>query len=340
MAKMKVGIIGCGQICRVRHAPEYRENPQSEIIGFYDKDLARALRMAEAFGGRAFDSVGALLNSGVNAVSVCSANTDHCASALAALSRGCDVLCEKPMAVTLEDCEAMLAAARRAGRRLLIGHNQRMNQTHQEARRLIAEGEIGRVLSFRTTFGHGGPESWTGVRDPWFFHRDAAVFGAAADLGIHKLDLINYLTGDVIADARACLCTLDKTLPDGQPIQVDDNAIFILRLRGGAVGTLHASWTFYGQEDNSTVIYGSKGILKLYADPQYSLILERPDGRVEKFAVDQMTTNDAQNAGQRQNTGVIDEFISAVREARPSCLDAEQIIHAMRAVFQAAQNAL
>ena len=337
MKKLKIGIIGCGQICRVRHAPEYQENPSAALTGFYDMDFRRAQRMAQEFGGTAYDSLEALLSSGVDAVSVCSANVDHCRSAVLSLEHGCDVLCEKPMAVTLADCEAMLEAAHRTGRRLLIGHNQRLTPAHQEARRLIREGAIGKVLTFHTTFGHGGPESWTGVKDPWFFHRGPAVLGAAADLGIHKIDLINYLTDDLIVEGEAKLLTLDKKLPDGSPIQVDDNAIFLLRTQGGALGIAHASWTFYGQEDNSTVIYGSKGILKLYTDPQYSVILEHPDGQVEKFAVGHITTNEEQQAGIRSSTGVIDEFVAAVAENRPSCLDAEQAIHAMRVVLKAAQ---
>ena len=338
MKKLKIGIIGCGQICRVRHAPEYQENPSAALTGFYDMDFRRAQRMAQEFGGRAYDSLEALLSSGVDAVSVCSANVDHCRSAVLSLEHGCDVLCEKPMAMTLADCEKMLETARRTGHRLLIGQNQRLTEAHQEARRLIREGAIGRVLTFHTTFGHGGPESWTGQRDPWFFHRDTAVFGAAADLGIHKIDLINYLLDDPITEGASVLAALDKKLPDGSPIQVDDNAIFLLRTAGGAVGVAHASWTFYGQEDNSTVIFGSKGILKLYTDPQYSVILEHPDGQVEKFAVGHITTNEEQQAGKRSSTGVIDEFIGAVLEGRPSCLDAEQVIQSMRAVFSAAER--
>ena len=336
MAKLKVGVIGCGQICRVRHAPEYREDARCEIVGFYDVDPARAQKMAADFGGSAFDSLESLLQSGVDAVSVCSANTDHCRSAVLAMEHGCHVLCEKPLAVNLADCEKMLATSRRTGRRLLVGQNQRLAPAHQEAYRLIAAGAIGKVLSFHTTFGHGGPESWTGVRDPWFFHRDKAVLGAAADLGIHKIDLLNYLTDDPIAEGSAYLTTLDKKLPDGSPIQVDDNALFLLKTQRGAVGMAHASWTFYGQEDNSTVLYGSKGIMKLYTDPDYAIILEHADGKVEKLNVGHIITNEEQQAGLRSSTGVIREFADAVLEGRPSCLDVEQVIPAMRIVLSTA----
>lgn len=339
MKKLRIGVIGCGQICRIRHAPEYAENPHCELVGFFDVDFSRAQALAEKYDCTACKTIEELLSLGIDAVSVCSANTDHRHSAILAMEHGCDVLCEKPLAVSLQDCEEMLAAARRTGRRLLVGHNQRMTNGHREARRMITEGKIGKVLTFHTTFGHTGPEAWTGVANPWFFHKSTAVLGVAADLGIHKIDLINFLTGDVITHASAYLATLDKTTPDGQPIGVDDNAMFILRTRDGALGAAHASWTFYGKEDNSTVLYGTKGIMKLYADPDYAVIVETMDGKVEKFATDAITTNEEQQAGKRRNTGVINEFIDAISSGRPSCLDVDEIIHAMRVIFAAIKSA-
>lgn len=339
MDTLKVGIIGCGQICRMRHAPEYTENPRSQIVGFYDVKPANAQAMAVQFGGKVFASVEEMLDADIDAVSICSANTDHRRSAVMAMEHGKHVLCEKPLAVSAQDCEDMLQVSRQTGMRLLVGHNQRMTSAHREAKRLIEQGAIGKVLTFHTYFGHSGPENWTGKKNPWFFHKSSAVLGVAADLGIHKIDLYNFLTGDVITQASAFLATLDKKTPGGTPIQVDDNALFILRTAGGALGTAHASWTFYGSENNSTVLYGTKGIMKLYTDPCYSLIIEYRDGRVEKYATDRITTNAEQKAGKRRNTGVINEFVDAVLDNRPSCLDVEEIIHAMRVVFAAIRSA-
>lgn len=91
------------------------ENPNCELAAFYDLVPGRAEEFARRFGGRAYGSVDELLASGVDAVSVCTANTSHAAMAIQALRAGKHVLCEKPMATTLADCEAM--AGRRAGKR-------------------------------------------------------------------------------------------------------------------------------------------------------------------------------------------------------------------------------
>jgi len=336
---LNIGIIGCGKITQVRHAPEYAENPQCRLTAFYDFLPERAQEMARLYGGKAYDSVDALLDSGVDAVSVCVANADHAAVTLKALARGKHVLCEKPMATTLEDCEAMAKAAREHGRVLMLGHNQRLAAAHAEARRRVEAGEIGKIISFHTTFGHPGPEGWTGIKNSWFFDPKRAVFGALADLGIHKTDLLHYLLGEPIVAVKATFRTLDKKYPDGSPIGVDDNAFCIYRTRSGATGQMHVSWTFYGQEDNSTVLYGTKGILRCYADPVYSLIVEHPDGKTEKLALDRMTSNKEQTTGGRTGTGVIDTFVHSVLTGEKSICDAKEALQSMRVIFAAERSA-
>ena len=335
---LRVGMIGCGKITEVRHAPEYAENPRCEIAGFYDFVPKRAQAFARQYGGRAFASAEELI-ANVDAVSVCSANRAHAQDAISALEAGRHVLCEKPMATTLSECEAMVAAAKRANRLLMIGHNQRFNRAHQEARRLIQDGAIGRVLSFHTAFGHSGPENWTGTPNPWFFDKKRAAMGALADLGIHKTDLIHYLLGEPIVQVAARLKTLDKRFPDGSPITVEDNALCIYETRSGAVGQMHVSWTFYGEEDNSTRIYGSAGAIRIYDDPEYALILERRGEKPVRMNPDRMQTNDDQNAGRRVSTGVIDAFVDAIALNKPTPATGEEALKAMRVIFAAEESA-
>lgn len=336
---LNIGIIGCGKITQVRHAPEYAENPQCRLTAFYDFLPERAQEMVKLYGGRAYDSVDALLDSDVDAVSVCVANADHAAVTLKALAKGKHVLCEKPMATTLADCEAMAAAAKEHGKVLMLGHNQRLNKSHAEAARRVAAGDIGKVISFHTTFGHSGPEGWTGVKNSWFFDQKRAVFGALADLGIHKTDLLHFLLGEPIVAVKSTFRTLDKKYPDGTPINVDDNAFCIYRTGSGATGQMHVSWTFYGAEDNSTVLYGTKGILRCYADPAHSLIIEHFGGKTERLSLDEMTTNEKQNSGGRVNTGVIDTFVTSVLTGQKSVCDAQEAIKAMRVIFAAERSA-
>ena len=331
-----IGIIGCGKIAQVRHIPEYAENKDAKLLGYYDINLARAQSLAEVYGGTAYATVEELLaNPEIDAVSICAANFAHAELTIAALKAGKHVLCEKPMATTLADCEAMVAAAKEAGKFLMIGHNQRLAKAHAVARKLIVDGLIGDIVTFRTTFGHGGPETWS--VDPglntWFFDKTRAAMGAMADLGIHKTDLIHFLTGQQVIRTTARVTTLDKKDASGNLISVDDNAVCIYEMSGGAFGTMTASWTYYGAEDNSTILYGTKGIMRIYDDPAAAIKVILADGAKISYDVEAIQTNDNQT-----KSGVIDLWMESLVENKAPEISGKSALAAMRAVFASIES--
>ena len=331
-----IGIIGCGKIAQVRHIPEYAENKDAKLLGFYDINKERAASLAKQYGGTAYETVEELLaNPDIAAVSVCAANFAHAELTIAALNAGKHVLCEKPMAITLAECEAMVEAAKKNNKFLMIGHNQRLAKAHAVARKLIVEGLIGDIVTFRTTFGHGGPETWS--VDPglntWFFDKTRAAMGAMADLGIHKTDLIQFLTGQQVIRTTARVTTLDKKDASGNLISVDDNAICIYEMSGGAFGTMTASWTYYGAEDNSTVLYGTKGIMRIYDDPAISIKVILADGSKISYDVEAIQTNDNQT-----KSGVIDLWMESLVNDKAPEISGESALAAMRAVFASIQS--
>ena len=333
---IRVGIIGCGKIAQIRHIPEYTANPHAEVYGFYDINLSRAEELAKKHGGKAYASYQELLEDPeIDAVSVCAANHVHAEISIAALKAGKHVLCEKPMALTLAECEAMVAAAREAGKYLMIGQNQRLAKAHMKAKELIEQGAIGKVLTFRTIFGHGGPETWSvdPGKNTWFFDKTKAAMGAMADLGIHKTDMIQYILGARIVRTQAVLKTLDKRDATGGLIGVDDNAICIYQMENGVIGTMTASWTYYSAEDNTTVIYGTKGELRLYDDPKYSVQQINADGTRIDYQIDQIQTNDNQTA-----SGIIDLFVECLVEQKEPEISGENVLHAMKAVFASIES--
>ena len=331
-----IGIIGCGKIAQVRHIPEYAEHKDAKLLGFYDINLERAKTLADQYGGTAYATVEELLaNPDIAAVSICAANFAHAELTIAALNAGKHVLCEKPMAITLAECEAMVEAAKKNDKFLMIGHNQRLAKAHATAKKLIDDGLIGDIVTFRTTFGHGGPETWS--VDPglntWFFDKSRAAMGAMADLGIHKTDLIQFLTGQQVVRTTARVTTLDKKDASGDLISVDDNAVCIYEMSGGAFGTMTASWTYYGAEDNSTVLYGTKGIMRIYDDPSISIKVILADGSKISYDVEAIQTNDNQT-----KSGVIDLWMESLVNNKAPEISGESALAAMRAVFASIQS--
>lgn len=332
---IKIGVIGCGKIAQMRHIPEYAANPNVELVGYYDINQQRAGDLAKKYGGHAYDSLKVLLAADIDAVSVCTPNYLHAENTIAALKAGKHVLCEKPMAGSIQDCEDMMKAAREAGCFLMLGHNQRLAKAHVKAKELIDSGLIGDIVTFHTTFFHGGPENWSIDPGPsvWFFDKRRSLMGVMADLGIHKTDLIHYLTGQTIVETTAQLSTIDKKYATGTPIDVDDNAICIYRLSGGAVGTMSISWTSYGAEDNSTVLYGTRGIMRLYNDPTYSIKVTTRERENILYQIDGIQTNEKQT-----RSGVIDTFIECILENRVPEISGEEVLKSMRVIFASIES--
>ena len=328
---VKVGIIGCGKIAQVRHIPEYLDNPNAKLTGLYDLNLQRAKELAEKYDCKSYESVEEMLTDPeIDAVSVCVANHVHAEITIAALKAGKHVLCEKPMATKLKDCQMMVDTAEQMSKKLMIGQNQRFAKAHAEAKKLIERGDIGNVLTFKTTFGHGGPETWSVDAGPqnWFFDKKRAAMGAMADLGVHKTDLIQYLLDDTVEETTAKVTTLDKKDSNGNLIGVDDNSICIYKMKSGIIGTMTASWTYYGEEDNSTIIYGTEGMLKIYHDPKYCIELIRKDGGKVFYDIDQIQTNDNQT-----KSGIIDAFVESVENDTEPAVPGKSVLSAMKAIF-------
>lgn len=325
-----MGIIGCGSITKHRHAPEYNDNPHVEEIVFYDRNRERANAMVSEFGGYAVDTVEELLqDESIIAISDCSSNDAHHIHTTKALLHGKHVLCEKPLAISVRHAKEILTAERQSGKKLMVDHNQRLNEAHKIAKRMVEQKELGEVLTFQTSFGHQGPEKW-GINksnSTWYFNEKRAPYGVAGDLGIHKIDLIHYLLDDEIIDVQAFQGAFDKEDQTGSIIQVPDNVVSILRTKKGRIGTASFSWTYYGAEDNSTLLYCQEGIIKMYQDPSYPLIIEKKNGEVIKHELEPMQTNTKQSS-----SGIIDAFIHSIIKNEEPLITGEQAFTTLKVI--------
>lgn len=331
MNKVKVGVIGCGSIARFRHLPEYQTHPNVVIAAVCDVDLERAEAVAQTYGTKAYTNYIDLLNDEeISAVSICTPNVFHAPMSIAALKAGKHVLCEKPMATTIAEAERMNEAAKENGKILMIGHNQRFVPSHQKAKAIIAQGEIGEIYSFRTSFGHSGPEAWSiDGKDSWFFKKDQAVIGAMGDLGVHKADLLRYLLGEEIVEVAGFAETSAK-----KDTNVEDTAVCILRTESGIIGTFAASWS-YLKEDNSTIIYGEKAVLRIEDDPTYSLIIHHLNGKTETLELGHIQSNEE---GGQHDSGVIRAFIDSIVNQKEPPITGVEGLKSLKVILSAMES--
>lgn len=330
MSKLKVAVIGCGSIAKHRHIPEYAQLSEVEFVAFCDPVIERAEHYANEHGGKAYADYEELLKQEkVDIVSVCTPNYLHAPVSIAAANAGAHVLVEKPMASTEEEGLAMIEAAKRNQVSLMVGHNQRFMPPHVKAKEILQSGVLGKVLTFRTSFGHPGPEAWSidGL-ESWFFRKDEAIMGAMGDLGVHKADLIRWLLDDEVAEIASFVSTLHKEDTD-----VDDNSNCILRMESGAVGSLVASWTYYKGEDNSTILWCENGVLYIGTDPVDNVIVELRDGTVERYQAGAISTNEDQ-----QSSGVIEAFVKEIVAGEAPSIPGEEGLKSLKVILAAFES--
>src|SRR6185503_4735244 len=212
----------------------------------------------------------------IDVVDICTPGDSHCEIALAALAAGKHVLCEKPLANTVEEAREMVAAAeaaRAGGARSMCGFNYRRVPAVAFLRQLIATGRLGTVRHVRAVY----LQDW--IVDPqfplvWRLQKDRAGSGALGDIGAHIIDLTQYVTGQSITGVSALTETFvrERPLPSASSglsaessselgtVTVDDAALFLARLSGGAVATYEATRFATGRKNGLRVeVNGSLG---------------------------------------------------------------------------------
>ncbi|MDQ3855186.1 MAG: Gfo/Idh/MocA family oxidoreductase, partial [Chloroflexota bacterium] len=181
----------------------------------------------------------------------------HRDATVTALEAGTAVLCEKPMATSVADCEAMIAAADRTGKLLSVGFCHRFQPHIERLRELAQGGTLGTILMFRNRFAGHLP----GVENTWFSKRAVAGGGVMFDTAVHSVDLFRFLVGE---PERVDAVAATSTTQLGPALDVEDTAIMLLRSRSGVLGVIETSWrtppgewsvTLYGTGGSATVTY-------------------------------------------------------------------------------------
>jgi 1,5-anhydro-D-fructose reductase (1,5-anhydro-D-mannitol-forming) len=231
------GIVGYGWVARDYMAPGIRAAGH-RLVAICDPGEA-SRRAAEAEGARAHaDLAGLLAEPEVEAVYVATPNHLHRGAVEALSAAGKAVLCEKPMAASLADAEAMAAAVRGSGIFYGTAFDQRHHPGHRAMRAAIAAGRLGTVTAIRIVYACWLDRAWTSFQgqDNWRIDPAQAGGGALIDLAPHGLDLVDFLVGDSVTDIAAL------TQAKAQDYAVDDGALLIGRTGSGVLASLHVAY--------------------------------------------------------------------------------------------------
>jgi predicted dehydrogenase len=274
MPEVNVALIGYAFMGRA-HSNAYRQvtpffqpklRPRLKVIVGRD---AKAVKEAQATLGweeAATDWREVVERDDIHIVDVSTPGDSHAEIAIAAARAGKVVFCEKPLANTLPEAKAMLAAVKKAGVTHMINHNYRRIPAVMLAKQIIASGQLGKVFHYRGTY----LQDW--IVDPkfpllWRFKKEQAGSGALGDLASHSVDLARFLVGE-ITSVSATLETFikERPLPENPrrkgPVTVDDASLSMVRFANGAIGTIEATRMALGRKNyNRFEINGSEGSL-------------------------------------------------------------------------------
>ncbi len=276
MKTIGVGVIGTAFMGKA-HAIAYTAinsifgqglRPQLEVICDINQQRAELKRQEMGFA-RATDRWQTVVNDpAVKLISICVPNAVHKEIAVAALRAGKHVWCEKPMATSLSEAEAMLAAAtENHGCQTTLGYNYTQNPAVQSARQLIEAGVIGRTIGF---YGVYDTDNDANPDRPhyWRMSRKASGTGANADVMCHLVSMAHYMTGSEIVRLVGDYDTVYKQRPDPKnpdsslPVDNDDVCIALVQFANGIKGTLRVSRVAWGRKCGlSWEIHGSQGMI-------------------------------------------------------------------------------
>ena len=228
---VKIGMMSFAHMHAGSYAHSISQRQDTEMVGIADAEPARAEEMARRFGTQAFPSYEALLDSpGLDAVVVCSENIRHRQLTEMAAAAGKHVLCEKPIATTVEDAAAMIAACKSAGVQLMTAFPCRYSPVMQRMKAALETGEAGRILAMRGTNRGRNPGGW-------FVDKALSGGGATMDHTVHVTDLMRWILKDEVREVYA-----EISNEIGHQ-QFDDVGFLSLTFRGGVFATLDASWS-------------------------------------------------------------------------------------------------
>jgi predicted dehydrogenase len=232
-----VAVLGAAHLTHAwAYARALTDSPNAHVVGVHDAEPDHARWIRQDFGVPFFDDARELVASpGVDAVVVCSANADHRAHVELAASLGRHVLCEKPIATTVEDARAMVAACAAAGVQLHVAFVSRFLPLVARARDAVHDGRLGDLIGL--VGGNRGRPPLPPSYPAWITDPVAAGGGALIDHSVHVTDVMRHVSGLEVAEVSAETGAL---LWD---CGVDDVAIMSLRFVGGAVGSVDPSWS-------------------------------------------------------------------------------------------------
>ena len=318
MSKLRIAIISFEHMHAFSYADCFANLADAELVAVAESDAGRMERIRAQYShipGFYADYIHMLDHAQIDAVIICSANSEHLAIALECSKRGKHILCEKPLAPTVEDSQKIIDAAREAGVTLMTAFPVRFSTPIHQLRDLVQSGKLGQVLGTCTS-NHGS------MPGSWFVDAAKSGGGAVIDHTVHVVDVLRWVLDDEVESVYAEYAT---RLHD---LQVEDVGQLIMRFRKGTIASLDTSWS----RPKSYSIWGDVKLDVKGTDANVSVNCFPQ--QIHHYD-DTTMRHSGYDVGEDLNLLMIREFVAAVLEQRAPLVSGEDGLRAVQ-VAQAA----
>jgi len=333
--RYRFAIVGAGVIAKV-HAEAIRLYPEAELAAVCGRTLAKAQRLAEEYGADAYDDYREMLKRpDIDIVCVCTPSGKHAEVTVAAAMAGKHVLCEKPLDIRPESMTEMIEACRKYGVKLGCVFQRRLMPEVEITRRVLREGRLGRLvmanayLKFYRSQEYYDSGAWRGT-----WELDGG--GCLMNQGVHGIDLITHLVGDV-ESVFAYTGTLARN------IEVEDTAVIALKFRNGAYGVIQGATSVYPGQETRIELLGDRGTIE-FSDTGFKkwtfMGIEEPLPEVED-TLGLATTRSSQQVAVNGHLFYVGDIIGAVRENREPFVNGEEArkpVDLVLAIYESART--
>jgi len=316
MEKLRIGIVGAGNIAQSAHLPAYMERDDVEIVAIADLNLQRAKDAAALFGvPNAYETVDELLaNAEVDAIDICVWNRSHSDVAIKAARAGKHILCEKPMALNMEHAYAMKDAVEKAGVIFMMAMPNRYRSEYMLVREMVDADELGEIY-----YAKAVSVRRRGTPLGWFTDTKKSGGGPVIDIGVHCVDRTWFLMG-CPKPVRVSAMTssrigdyqtkgVDRWIAldsDVTAFDTEDSAAAIIHFENGACMLVETSWALNTAPEDYTLVCGTKAGARIDDDIMIY-------GEVMGYLTDNKPTVKKNNPFAEE----IDHFIDCVRTGKP-----------------------
>lgn len=317
---VKIGMMSFAHGHAYSYLSALKNIPGVTVVGIYDEDTARGQSAAEQ-NKTEFLSAEALLDQALDGVVICSENAKHRPMIELAAGRVRHILCEKPIATTVADAQAMIDICAKTATKLQIAFPVRFAPTIQSLKQTLDNGELGRVLAVQAT-NHGS------MPGGWFINKALSGGGAVLDHTVHVIDLLRWFWGAEVTEVYAEIG--DSLIHPG--LGIDDVGLLSFKLANGIYGTLDTSWsrpasyTTWG--DVKIEITAEKGVVYVDALKQHLAVSSDQTGKTRWHGW-----------GSNMDQGLINDFIGMIRENRAPSITGEDGLRAVEVAIAAYRSA-